>query len=150
MRCLTNLKCSVAQPCPTLWPHGLQHVRLPGPSLSPWVCSNSCPLSRWWHPSHLIFYCPLLLSSTIPSIGVFSNELALRIKWPKPWSFSFSISPSNEYTGLVSFRTDWLDLLAVQETLKSVLHNHSSKAANGAQPSLWFSFHIHTWLLEKP
>ena len=80
--------------------------------------------------SHLIFCHPLLLLPSIfPSIRVFSNESALRIRWPKYWSFSFSISPSNEYSGLISFRIDWLDLLPVQGTLKSLLQHHSSKAS---------------------
>ena len=85
--------------------------------------------------SHLILCCPLLLLPSIfPSIRVFSNESALRIKWPKYWSFSFSISPSNEYSGLISFRMDWLDLLAVQGTPERFLQHHSSKASN-----LWHS-----------
>ena len=80
--------------------------------------------------NHLILCHPLLLlPSIIPSIRVFSNESALHIRWPKYWSFSFSISPSNEHSGLVSFRMDWLDLLAVQGTLKSLLQHHSSKAS---------------------
>ena len=80
--------------------------------------------------NHLIFCHPLLrLPSVFPSIRVFSNESALRIRWPKYWSFSFNISPSNEYPGLISFRMDWLDLLAVQGTLKSLLQHHSSKAS---------------------
>ena len=80
--------------------------------------------------NHLIFCHPLLLPPSIfPSIRVFSNESVLRIRWPKYWSFSFSISPSNEYSGLISFRMDWLDLLAVQGTLKSLLQCHSSKAS---------------------
>ena len=80
--------------------------------------------------NHLILYRPLLLLPSIfRSIRVFSNESALRIRWPKDWSFSFSISPSNEYSGLISFRTDWLDLLAVQGTLKSLLQHHSLKAS---------------------
>src|SRR5574342_544727 len=80
--------------------------------------------------SHLILCCPLLLLPPIPpSIRVFSNESALRIRWPKYWSFSFSIRPSNEHPGLISFRMDWLDLLAVQGTLKSLLQHHSSKAS---------------------
>ena len=80
--------------------------------------------------NHLILCCPLLsLPSIFHSIKVFSNELVLRIRWPKCWSFSFSISPSNEYSGLISFRMDWLDLLAVQGTLKSLLQHHSSKAS---------------------
>ena len=88
-----------------------QHVRLLFPSPSPGVCSNSCPLS------HLILCSPLLLLLSIfPSIRVFSNESALHIPWSKYWSFSSNISPSNEYSGLISFMTDWLDLLAVQET----------------------------------
>ena len=81
--------------------------------------------------NHLILCCPLLLPPSIfPSIKVFSNESVLRIRWPKYWSFSFSISPSNEYSGLISFTVDWLDLLAVQGTLKSLLQHHSSKASN--------------------
>ena len=80
--------------------------------------------------SHLILCRPLLLLPSIfPSIRVFSSESALRIRWPKNWSFSFNISPSNEHPGLISFRMDWLDLLAVQETLKSLLQHHSSKAS---------------------
>ena len=80
--------------------------------------------------NHLILCCPLLLLPSIfPSIRVFSNEWTLRIRWPKYWSFSFSISPSNEYSGLISFRIDWLDLLAVQGTLKSVFQHNSSKAS---------------------
>ena len=102
--------------------------------------------------SHLILCRPLLLLPSIfPSIRVFSNESALCIRWPKYWSFSFNISPSNEPPGLISFRMDWLDLLAIKETLKSLLQHHSSKAS-----ILWCSAfsivnsHIHTWPLEKP
>ena len=79
--------------------------------------------------NHLILCRPLLLPSVLPSIRVFSNESVLPIRWPKYWSFSFSISPSNEYSGLISFRMDWLDFLAVQGTLKSLLQHHSSKAS---------------------
>ena len=79
--------------------------------------------------NHLILCHPLLLPSVFPSIRVFSNESALCIRWPKYWSFSFNISPSNEHSGLISFRMDWLDLLAVQGTLKSLLQQHSSKAS---------------------
>ena len=101
---------------------------------------------------HLILCHPLLLLPSIfPSMRVFSNESVLHIRWPKYWSFSFSISPSNAYSGLISFRVDWLDLLAVQEILKSLLQHHSSKAPIfGTQLSLWSNSHIHTWLLEKP
>ena len=80
-------------------------------------------------PNHLILCHPLLLPSTFPSIRVFSNESVLHIRWPKYWSFSFSISPSNEHPGLISFKMAWLDLLAVQGTLKSLLQHHSSKAS---------------------
>ena len=98
--------------------------------------------------SHLIPCRPLfLLPPFPPSIRVFSNELTLRMRWKKYWSFSFSISPSNEHPGLISFRKDWLDLLAVQGTLKSLLQHHSSKAS--IQPSSQSNSHIHTWLLEK-
>ena len=111
----------------SLRPHGLQHARPPCPSPTPGVYSDSCPLSQWCHPT--ISSClPLLLPPSIfPSIRVFSNESALWIRWPKYWSFSFNISPSNEHPGLISFRMDWLDLLAVQGTLKSLLQHHSSK-----------------------
>ena len=103
-------------------------------------------------PNQLILCCPLLLlPSVFPSVRVFSNELVLHIRWPKYWSFSFSIRPSNEYSGLISLRMDWFDLLAVQGTLKNLLQHHSSKAS-----ILWHSaffmvqLHIHTWLLVKP
>ena len=102
-------------------------------------------------PNHFILCHPLLLlPSVFPSIRVFSNESVLCIRWPKYQSFSFSISPSSEYSGLISFRTDWLDLLAVQETLKSLLQHHSSKASAsaskffGTQPSSQSNSHNHT------
>ena len=89
----------------SLWPHGLQHVRLPCPSLSPGVCSDSCPYSQWYHPTISSSVAPfLLLPSTIPSIRVFSKALVLCIRWSKFLSFSFSISPSNEYSELISFK----------------------------------------------
>ena len=109
----------VAQSCPTLQPNGRQHSRLP----CPFPVTNSQSLLKLMSiksvmPSnHLVLCCPLLLPPSIfPSIRVFSNELVLHIRWPKYWSFSFSISPSNEHPGLISFRMDWLDLLAVQGT----------------------------------
>ena len=102
--------------------------------------------------SHLILCRPLLLLPPIPpSSTVFSNESTLRMRWPKYWSFSFSVIPSKEYPGLISFRMDWLDILAGQGTLKSLLQHQSSKAS-----ILWCSafftvqLHIHAWLLEKP
>ena len=102
--------------------------------------------------SYLILCRPLLLLPPIPpSIRVFSNESTLHIRWPKYWSFSFSISPSNEHLGLISFRMDWLYLLAVQGTLKSLFQQHSSKASFfGAQLSSQSSSGIHTRPLEKP
>ena len=124
------LLCSHLVVSDSLWPHGLQHARLPCPSPSPRVCSNSHALSRWCHPTISSSVVPLLLlPSTFPNMRVFSNESALCIRWPKYWSFSFSISPSNEYSGLISFRIDWCDLLAVQGTLKSFLQQHSLKAS---------------------
>ena len=101
--------------------------------------------------NHLILCRPCLLPPSIfPSIRVFSNESVLCIRWPKDWSFSFSISPSNEYSGLISFWIDWFDLLAVQGTLSSLLQHHSSKASFFRPcPSLWSNSHIHTWPLEK-
>ena len=110
----------------SLQPHGRQHARFPCPSPSPKVCSNSS-IESVMPSNHLILCHPLLfLHSIFPSIRIFSNEWALHIRWPKYWSFS--ISPSNEYSGLISFRMNWFDLLAVQGTLKSLLQHHSSKA----------------------
>ena len=102
--------------------------------------------------NHLLLFCPLLLLPLIlPSIRVFSNEPGLHIRRPKYWSFSFSISPSNEHSGLISFRIDWLDLLAVQGTLKNLLHTTVQKYQFfSTQLSLWSNSHIHTWLPEKP
>ena len=109
---------------------------------TPWTAARQAPLSTVsWSllkcmsiesvmlSNCLILYCPLLLPSIFPSFRVFSNQSFLCIRWPKYWSFSFSICPSNEYSGLISFRIDWLDLLAVQGTLKSLLQHHSSKAS---------------------
>ena len=122
--------CSVTQSCLTLCDPidcstpGLPVIyHLPEPA-------QAHVQSQWCHPNHLVLCHPLLLvPSTFPSIRVFSNESAPCIRWPKYWSFTFSISPSNEYSGLISFRMDWLDLLAVQRTLKSLLQHHSSKAS---------------------
>ena len=101
--------------------------------------------------NHLILCCPILLPpSVFPSIRIFSSESLLHIRWPKYWSFSFSISPSNEYSGLISFRMDWFDLLVIQGTLKSLFQYHSSKDQFFAQLSLQSNPHIHTGLLEKP
>ena len=113
----------------SLRPHVVHHARLLCPSLSLEVCSDSCPLSCWCHPTVSSCRLLLLLPSFFPSIGIFPNESVLRIRWPKYWSFSFSISPSNEYSRLMSFRMGWLDLLAVQGTLKNLLQHHSLKAS---------------------
>ena len=111
-------------------PHGLQHARLTCPSPTPGAYSKLMSITCVMSSNHLSLCCPLLLPpSVFPSIRVFSNESALYIRWPKYWSFSFSISPSNEYSGLISFKIDRLDFLAVQGTLKSLLQHHSSKAS---------------------
>ena len=111
-------------------PHESQHARPPCPSQTPGVYSNSCSSSRWCHPAIPSFVGPFSsCPQSLPSIRVFSSESTLHMRWPKYWSFSFSISPSNEHPRLISFRMDWLDLLAVQGTLKSILQHHSSKAS---------------------
>ena len=109
--------------------HGLQCIRLSCPLLSPGVCSNSCPLCRC-HPTisssvALLLFLLLVFLRT----RVFSSESVLHIRWPEFWSISFSTSPSNEYSGLISFRIDWFDVLGVQGTLKSLLQHHSSKVS---------------------
>ena len=111
----------------SLWPHGLQHTRLPYPSLFPSLL-KLMSIKTVMPSNHLILCCPLLLLPSIfPSIRVFSNELALHIRWTKYWSFS--ICSSNEYSGLISFKIDRFDLLAIQETLKSLLQHPSLKAS---------------------
>ena len=113
----------------SLRPHGLQHARRPCPSPIPKGYSNSCPLSQWCHPtisSSVVSFSSCL--QIFPSIRDFSNKSVLHIRWPKYWSFGFNISPSSEHPGLI-FRMDWLDLLAVQVTLNSLLQQHSSKAS---------------------
>ena len=126
----TSVQFSRSVVSDSLQPHGLQHARLRCPSPTPGAYSNSCPLNRWCHPTISSVVVPFLLPPSIfPSIRVFSNEWVLCIRWPEYWSFSFSISPFSEYSGLISFRIDWLDLLAVQGTLKSLLHHHSSKTS---------------------
>ena len=140
----------------------LSHVRL---FVTPWIAARQASLSitisrsllkltsiESVMPSNqLILYRPLLLLSPIPpSIRVFSNESTLLTKWPKYWSFSFKISLSNEYSGLISFRMDWFNLLAVQGALKSLLQHHSLKASIlQCSAFLFSSSHVHTWL-EKP
>ena len=121
---------SVAQPCPTLCDCMNQASLSITNSQSP---PKPMSIESVMPSNHLILYCPLLLLPSIfPSIGVFSNESSLHIRWPKYWSFSFNISPSNEHPGLISFRMDWLDLLAVQGTLRSLLQHHGSKTISSS------------------
>ena len=112
----------ILQPC------GLKQFRLPCPSSLPRARSNSCPSSQWHHPPDSSSVIPYPHSFNFSQIRVFSNELALCIRWPKYYSYSFTISPSNEYSGLISFRIDWLHLIAIQETLK-ILLQYNSKAS---------------------
>ena len=141
-------------------PHGLQHARLPCPS-SPRACSNSCPLSQWCHPIISSYVVPF--SSCLQSFPISRSFLVSQLfasGGQSIGSFSFSISHSNEYLGLISFTIDWFDLLAFQGTLKSLLqcHNQSINSSaffmlqlqRRAQPSLWFNSHIHTQLMKKP
>ena len=113
----------------SLQPHELQHARPSCPSPTPGVHSNSHPSSRWCHPAISSSVVPFSSCPQSLQASVFSNESTLRMRWPKYWSFSFSISPSSGHPGLNSFRMDWLDLLAVQGTLKSILQHHSSKGS---------------------
>ena len=142
---------SVAQLCPTLCDP--INCGTPGLPVHHQLLESTKTHVHWVgdaiQASHPLPSLPLF-PSVFPSIRVFSSESDLPIRWPKYWRFSFSISPSNEHSKLISFRMDWLDLLAVEGTLKSLLHHHSSKASLfGAQLSLWSSSPIHTWPLEK-
>ena len=153
----------------SIWGHQFSSVQLLSRVqlfVTPWIAAHQVSLSitNSWNslkltsiksvmPSkHHILCRPLFLLPPIPPrIRVFSNESTLHMRWPKYWSFSFSIIPSKEHPGLISFRMDWLDLLAVQGTLKSLLQHHSSKASFfSAQLSSQSNSHIHTWPLEKP
>ena len=119
--------CSVGKSCPTLWPHGLQHASSLSFTIS-WSLFKLMSIESVMLSSHLILcHSLLILPSIFPSISIFYNESALHIRWPKYWNFSFSICPSNEYSGLISFRIDWFDLLAAQGTLKSLLQHHNLK-----------------------
>ena len=128
----------------SLWPHGLQHQASPSITNSQSLL-KLMSIESVMPSNHFILYCPLLLLPSIfPSIRVFSNESVLHIRWPKYWSFSFDISPANEHTGLISFRMDWLDFLAVEGTLKNLLQHHSSKAP--ILPSLRSNSHIYLYM----
>ena len=144
-----QFSCSVVSD--SLRPQESQHARPRCPSPTPGVYSNSCPSSRWCHPA-ISSCCPLLLLPPIPpSIRVFSNESTFRMKWSKYWSLSFSISPSNEHRGLISFRMDWLDFLAVQGTQESspIPQFKNINSSFGTQLSSQSNSHIHTWPVEK-
>ena len=132
----------------SLWPHRLQHSSLSCSLLTPRVSSSSHSLSRWCHPTISSSVTPFSSCPQSFPVSVFSNKLTLHIRWPKYWSFIFSISPSKEYSGLVSFRIDWLDLSnGVSGVFSSTtVQKHQFFSA---QPSLWSSAHIHTWLLKK-
>ena len=136
----------------SLWPHGLQHTRPPCPSPTPRVYSNSCSLSQWCHPAISSSVMPFSsCTQSFPASRSFEMSQLFASGGQKIWSFSFNISPSRDYSGLISFRMDWFDLLAAQGTLRSLLQHHSSKVS-----ILWHSAffivnsHIHTWQLEKP
>ena len=145
-----QFSCSVVSN--SLWPHESQHARPPCPSPNPGVDSDPCPSSQGCHPAISSSVFPFSSRLPVsPSIRVFSNESTLHIRWLKCWSFSFSISLSNEHPGLIFFRMGWLDLHAVQGTLKSLLQHNSSKASTlQCSAFYWSRSHIHMWLLEKP
>ena len=136
----------------SLQPHELQHARHPCPSPTPRVHSNSCPPSRWCHPAISSSVIPFSsCSQSLPASESFPMSQLFAWSWPKYWSFSFSISPSNEHPGLISFRMDWLDLLTVQGTLKGLPNTTVQKHQFfGTQLSSQSNSHIHTWPLEKP
>ena len=135
--------CSVVSD--SLRPHGLQHAGLRCPSPSPRACSNSCPLSRWCHPTILFIFChPLLCPSVLSSIRVFSSESVLHIRWLKYWSFSFSISPSNENSGLVFFRMDWLDLLQSRGLSRVFSNTTVQKHQFFSAQHQFINSHVHT------
>ena len=143
----------------SLGPQGLQHIRLLCSSPSPRVCSNSCQLSQWCYLTTSSSAAPFsFLPSVFPRIRVFSNESVLHIRWSKYWSFSLSISPSNEYSGLISYIQGWFPLrltglISLQSKglsrvfSSTTIQNHQPF---DARPSSWSKSHIHKWLLEKP
>ena len=129
-QCLHSVQFSRSVVSHSLRSHGLQHTKPPWPSPTPGACSNPCSSGRWCHPTISSSAVPFSFClQSFPAKGSFTmNELALHIRWSKHWSFSFIISLSKEYSGLISFRINWFDLLAVQGTLKSLLQCHSSEA----------------------
>ena len=144
---VNQFSCSVLSD--SLWPHGLQHTRPPCPSPTPRACSNSCPSSRWCHPIVSSSFVPFSsLLQSFPAPGAFQMSQFFS-SGDQSISLRFSISPSNEYSGLISFKMDWLNLLVVQGTLKSLLQHHSSKASI-LRHSTFFMVQLCTWLVEKP
>ena len=153
--------CSYLNPCSvqfstsvvseSLWHHESQHTRPPCPSPTSEVHSDSRPSSQWCHPAISSSVFPFSSCPQSLPASVFSSESTLRMRWPKYWSFSFSISPSNEHPGLISFRMDWLHLLA-SKGLSRVFSNTTVQKHQffGAQPSSQSKSHIHTWPQEKP
>ena len=132
----------------SLWPHELQRAKLACPSLSPRVCSDSCPLSQWCHPTISSFVIPFSCLQSFPASGSFQMSQFFISAVQSIKSFSFSISPSNAYSGLISFRMDCLDLLAVQGTLKSLLQHYSSKASilwRSGKPKSMHLWSINLW-----
>ena len=127
MRYYLSVQFSCSVMSNSLQPHGLQHPRLPSPSLSPRSCSNSRPLSQWCHPTVSSSIAPFSPAPNLPQPQDLFQWVSSSHRWPNYWSFS--ISPSTEYSGLISFRIDGLDLLAVQGTLKSLLQHHNLKAS---------------------
>ena len=121
--------CCCSTVSSSLWSHGLQHTRLPGPSPSPGACSNSCPLSQRCHPTILSSVIPFSCPQSFPASGSFPISWLFASSDQSYWSLSFSISPSNEHSGLISFRIDRFDLLEVKQTLKSFLQHHNSKSS---------------------
>ena len=148
MRQFSSVQFSRSVVSNSLWPHESQHTRPPCPSPTPGVHLDSHPSSRW-PSSHIILCRALLLLPPIPpSIRVFSNESTLCMRWPKYWGFSFSISPSKEHPGLISFRMDWLDLLGLSRVFSNTtVQKHQFFST---QPSSQSNSHIHTWAQEKP
>ena len=137
---ISSVQFSCSAVSDSLQPHGLQHARLLCPSPTPRAWTNSCPSSRWCQPTISSSVAPFSSClQSFPASRSSPRKSVLCVRWPQYWSFSFSISPSNEYSGLISFRMDWLDLLAVLEILKSLLQHHSSKASTYKWYCIYFS-----------
>ena len=141
-----QFSCSVMSN--SLQPHGLQHARPPCPSPTPGVRPNPCPLSQWCHPTISSSVAPFSYRLQCFSASG-SFHVSLCIRWPKDWSFSFSIGPSNEHSGLISFGMDWLDFLTLLGTFKSLLQHHSSKASILQRSALFIVQHWHSYMTTR-